>query len=287
MSLQAFLLVDAGNTAVKSCLVRSESSALQFEAEVCRLANDQADATQLMAQWSALASTLGCSPQEVGLAWVCVGPESIKNAIASAYALWAKRKASLPLTAQPEQLICCARRMLRNRYDDPAQLGADRWVSALGMASRIDEGCVGNHLIVSAGTATTVDLIRIACENDVIVAEFAGGWILPGLAMMQEGLRSGTAALGDQVGLASGSMQQAPRNSALAIGEGIALAQTGFLGLLAQEFGVSQLWLHGGAALQWKACLEITEPGRLLAKMLRWQPDLSLNGLASLVLQKA
>jgi type III pantothenate kinase len=76
---------------------------------------------------------------------------------------------------------------VRNGYRHPAQLGADRWVSAIGAHARWPKRPL---LIVTAGTATTID---------VLTADglFRGGMILPGLTLMAQSLARGTAQLPD------------------------------------------------------------------------------------------
>ncbi len=66
---------------------------------------------------------------------------------------------------------------LVNGYDNPAQLGCDRWLAALAAheIARADDGS-GDVIVVDAGTAVTVDLV----QDD----RFVGGAILPGFATM-------------------------------------------------------------------------------------------------------
>lgn len=73
---------------------------------------------------------------------------------------------------------------LRTLYQDPSKLGADRWAAVIG-ARALSKN---NTLIVNAGTATTIDLLG---ANGV----HYGGWILPGLTMMQSSLEGNTAQL--------------------------------------------------------------------------------------------
>src|SRR5258707_3910955 len=61
-----------------------------------------------------------------------------------------------------------------NGYGRPDQLGADRWAALIGAWSILRGPC----LVVSAGTATTVDILR----GD---GGFVGGGILPGLDLMK------------------------------------------------------------------------------------------------------
>ncbi len=74
---------------------------------------------------------------------------------------------------------------MRGLYQDPSKLGADRWAALIGARTLSNK----NTLVVNAGTATTIDLLG---SNGV----HYGGWILPGLGLMQESLANNTAQLG-------------------------------------------------------------------------------------------
>lgn len=76
-----------------------------------------------------------------------------------------------------------------NSYDNPEQLGPDRWAALIGAHA----GSPGNHVVVCMGTATTID----ALTGDGI---FLGGMILPGIDMMHALLTSKTARLGPERG---------------------------------------------------------------------------------------
>jgi type III pantothenate kinase len=286
MTAKAFLLVDCGNTSVKSALVPAEASAIHTLGDVLQLANSQAHARALCAEWSGLAAAQNLHPRDVELIWSCVGPAAARRAVLEAYETWSQRSAPACVIAQKHQRLFMGRRIVLNAYEDPGRLGADRWVSAIGMAGLIDETQTGNYLIVSAGTATTIDRIRVSNQANELSIEFCGGWILPGLRLMQESLRFGTAGLDYEPRIGQQHLRDVPRNSCDAIGQGIALAQAGFMNVLASEFDVQAIWLHGGAAGQWKSCLELTGPGKALSKKLQMQPGLSLKGLACLALHK-
>jgi len=73
---------------------------------------------------------------------------------------------------------------MRTLYQDPSKLGADRWAALIGARALSSV----NTLVVNAGTATTIDLLG---SNGL----HYGGWILPGLGMMQSSLESNTAQL--------------------------------------------------------------------------------------------
>jgi type III pantothenate kinase len=99
-----------------------------------------------------------------------------------------------------------------NGYRDPAQLGADRWAALVGARALVAGPC----LVVNAGTATTVDILR----GD---GKFVGGAILPGLALMKRSLAQSTAKLP----LAKGRYSEKARDTAGAIETGCLLAQAG------------------------------------------------------------
>lgn len=68
---------------------------------------------------------------------------------------------------------------LRIAYREPDRLGVDRW---LAMLAALHE-CAGPRLVVSAGTALTID----AVDSD---GRHLGGLICPGIAPMQQALRA-------------------------------------------------------------------------------------------------
>lgn len=99
-----------------------------------------------------------------------------------------------------------------NCYENPAQLGADRWAALIG--ARAQHG--GDCIVVNAGTATTVDRLDAG-------GVFQGGLILPGLALMREALAGNTAGLP----LAQGEFRELPRNTDDAIASGCLSATLG------------------------------------------------------------
>ncbi len=101
---------------------------------------------------------------------------------------------------------------VRNRYDDPARLGADRWAALIGARRLHSHAC----LVVTSGTATTIDLLDGG-------GDFLGGLILPGVDLMRRALSTHTA----QLPLAEGCFAATPRNTADAIYSGCLQAQAG------------------------------------------------------------
>ncbi|MDQ1316331.1 MAG: type pantothenate kinase [Pseudomonadota bacterium] len=101
---------------------------------------------------------------------------------------------------------------LRNSYDNPRQLGVDRWMGLIGARQRTQAAT----LVVSVGTAMTVDALSTE-------GVFLGGLIVPGRAMMQQALRQGTARVAD----VAGAWQDFPRTTADAVESGIVAALCG------------------------------------------------------------
>jgi type III pantothenate kinase len=136
---------------------------------------------------------------------------------------------------------------LINGYRDPAQLGTDRWHAMIGACAKYpDEPLV----VVSAGTATTVDCVR---AEPLRAAVFAGGAIAPGFDLMRESLARGTARLP----LAEGRAGAHPVTTDDAIATGIQYAQVGLIENIAREFAAEldaagkeapRLVLSGGRA---------------------------------------
>lgn len=77
---------------------------------------------------------------------------------------------------------------VENGYRDPRQLGVDRWVGSIGAHAHWPQD---NLLIVTAGTATTLDIVTVRGTH----ARFDGGLILPGLDLMRGALARNTAQL--------------------------------------------------------------------------------------------
>jgi type III pantothenate kinase len=123
-------------------------------------------------------------------------------------------------------------------YDDPAQLGPDRWAALIGARTHNSGDC----LVVNVGTAMTVDALSSA-------GEFLGGIIVPGFDLMHDALASRTALLS----AAKGQYSTFPRNTQDAITSGAIQALCGAVERMRQamlDAGKSEptLVIGGGAA---------------------------------------
>jgi len=101
---------------------------------------------------------------------------------------------------------------VKNTYTEPRQLGVDRWMGLIAARQRTRSPV----LVVSVGTAMTVD----ALAADGV---FLGGLIVPGVSLMQQALRQGTA----RVAVQAGAWRTFPRNTADAVQSGIVAALCG------------------------------------------------------------
>jgi type III pantothenate kinase len=99
-----------------------------------------------------------------------------------------------------------------NRYEEPSQLGVDRWAALIGARSCCADPCV----VVNAGTATTVDALDAK-------GEFIGGIIIPGFDLMHESLAANTARLSAE----RGNFTAFPRTTRDAITSGAVQALCG------------------------------------------------------------
>lgn len=157
---------------------------------------------------------------------------------------------------------------IRNAYVQPTQLGSDRW-AALIAAHQGWSGCL---CVIDAGSALTLDLLRADGQH-------LGGYILPGLGMMQNCLLESTAIpmSADSVSLASNTQ---PGNSTRScIANGTLQAVCGLI-----ERTVLQLEQQGEETAQ---CVLTGGDSEYLANALTIpcviEPDLVLMGLAYIV----
>lgn len=207
------LLLDAGNSRIKWALVESGVWVRQGVAGI--------------AEWAVLQQAFaGLTPPHKILVSNVAGEQAAQH-IRAACAAWPCPVVFV--TARDEQ---CG---VRSAYQQPAQLGSDRWVALIAAWHQVRAAC----LVVSCGTATTVD----ALSDE---GEFLGGLILPGMDMMRRSLIEGTAQLAAKEGV----WREFPRNTADGIFSGTIQAT---VGAILQQFELlgepgAPCLLGGGAA---------------------------------------
>ncbi len=218
------LLLDIGNSRSKWALVQSGAWVRQGAADNVEWAGVVRAWRELPAPGRVLVSN--------------VAGEALAQQVRAACAMWPCSPEFV--TARAEQ---CG---VRNAYRQPERLGSDRWAALIAARQQVQ----GASLVVSCGTATTVD----ALSAD---GEFLGGLILPGMALMQRSLTSNTAQLGAE----RGTLQDFPRTTADAIYSGMLRATLGAIRhqfeLLQDRQGSAVCLLTGGAADELQAHLDL------------------------------
>ena len=111
-------------------------------------------------------------------------------------------------------------RGLVNGYEEPTQLGADRWVAMIGARAHYP----GAICVIDSGTATTVDVVTEQGQH-------LGGAILPGVNTMRRALGKYAAALFT----ASGDIQPFSTDTASGIAGGTGFASVGAIDRLIDE----------------------------------------------------
>jgi len=150
---------------------------------------------------------------------------------------------------------------LRNGYDHPARLGADRWVAMIGGYHRmLAQGQAQPMVIVMVGTAVTVE----AVDAD---GTFLGGLILPGHGIMLRALESGTAGLH----VPTGEVRRFPTNTSDALTSGGTYAIAGAVECMVQHLRAlcgqePKCLMTGGAA--WKMAPNMTRRFELVDNLI-------------------
>ncbi len=171
-----------------------------------------------------------------------------------------------PLGLAPQRFIVGERfGTLMNAYRSIQTLGVDRWAAAIGAWGLFGRSC----LIVSAGTATTIDVVQASPDRSE--ATYRGGLILPGVDLMQRALHAGTARLPRAEGRYR-ALPDVADNTHDAITTGAIEATCGAIERMGQVLPSDAAWLlTGGAAPQIAAVL-----GQRVTQI----DDLVLEGLA-------
>lgn len=207
------LAIDAGNSRIKWGLSRSDGAWQALGAAPV------AEMERLHDDWRALPA-----PDRIAAANVA-GP-TVRETLVDLASQWSVTPQWLQSQQQAGGVI--------NRYDNPAQLGVDRWAALVAAWDMCSREC----LVVMVGTATTVDVLGAD-------GTFRGGLILPGLGLMKRSLSDNTAGLP----LLSGRYVDEPRNTADAIESGCVHAVAGAIERMrARLADDAECIISGGAA---------------------------------------
>jgi type III pantothenate kinase len=184
-----------------------------------------------------------------------VAPEAVVSELVHyASERWSLRAHRLAPTTEAHGVTCA--------YDEPRQLGADRWASlAAARALSPQTGAI----VMDAGTAITVD----ALDGDGV---HLGGVILPGVRLMRRALGEGTARIGNVGG---GQVHLHTKNTASAVATGTVLGAAAAVDRIVEDYArllhpQARLLATGGEAPM------LTEHTRTEFELI---PDLVLRGL--------
>jgi type III pantothenate kinase len=267
--MSLYLFFDVGNTRLKWAAVESTQnpSAQQkklwaYSGSISSKSLKSAGHRTELADY--IAKTL---PKPAAIAFTCVAGQEAMTNLKSLFPQWSdlEWKQLKGDSAYPG---------MRSLYQDPSKLGADRWAALIGARVLSNK----NTLLVNAGTATTIDLVG---SNGV----HYGGWILPGLGLMQESLANNTA----QLGLATRAEHHGFGSSTNdAIIGGCDAAQVGAIlyGIQhAKELNlpIEKIWLDGGNAKV--IAQEITKTNLPIKQAVEVSEGLVLRGIWAWLLQ--
>ena len=240
----SFLALDIGNTRLKwahyasprpGAVLRAQGA--EFLENIDKLADGA---------WSALKAPkhiLGC----------VVATDAIKLRLQEQMEMW---------DVAPQWVVASESEAgLRNGYDHPTRLGADRWVAMIGAYHRmLAQGPARPMVVVMVGTAVTVEAVDAH-------GKFLGGMILPGHGIMLRALESGTAGLH----VPTGEVCEFPTNTSDALTSGGTYAIAGAVERMVQHTrkrcGAAPLCIMTGGA-GWKMAPSMSVPFELVDNLI-------------------
>ena len=239
-----FLALDIGNTRLKWAQYASpqpDAELLSQGAEFLENIDKLADGA-----WAGLEGprqVLGC----------VVAGDAIKRRVNDQLDLW---------DVTPQWVVASESEAgLKNGYDHPTRLGADRWVAMIGAYHRmLSQGAPRPMVVVMVGTAVTVEALDAE-------GKFLGGLILPGHGIMLRALESGTAGLH----VPTGEVSMFPTNTSDALTSGGTYAIAGAVERMVQHVrshcgDEPKCIMTGGAG--WKMAPSMTRPFELVDNLI-------------------
>lgn len=238
------LLIDLGNTRIKWAILAPEAGP-SWRSGACAWEGECSTAT--------LDTAFAPLPRPSAVWANPLAREEVNRAVAD----WCEQHWSLtPTWARSE----AQRAGLKNGYQAPERLGADRWLAMLAAWTELGS----SFCVADCGTAVTVDLVNARGEHQ-------GGFLLPGRRLSGELFATSTGLNSN----ARAALGQPGRNTDQALAEGWLAATTGLVERVYADCRAADpsaaLFLTGGDA----------EPvARLGGWQSRLRPDLVLRGLA-------
>jgi len=267
--MSLYLFFDVGNTRLKWAAVEStqnpgaqQKKLWAYSGSISSKSLQSAEHRSELADY--ISKTL---PKPAAIGFSCVAGEEALANLKSLFPQWSdlewqQLRGDSPYTG------------MRSLYHDSSKLGADRWAALIGVRVLSNK----NTLIVNSGTATTIDLLG---SNGV----HYGGWILPGLALMQASLANNTAQL--DLATRSGNHGFGTCTNDAIIG-GCDAAQVGAILYAMQQakemnIPVEKIWIDGGNAKV--LAQEIAQTNLLAKQMIEVSEGLVLRGIWAWLLQ--
>lgn len=234
------LLIDCGNTRVKWRLV-------DMDGRTVSEGFGKLDQPHLFARMA------GQDKAILGVFASTVAPEPTQKALQGAIAR---------ITSQPVRFCWseAVRAGLTNSYEHIEKMGADRWHAMLGAWADAGEGFV----VIDAGSAVTVDYVSGNGRH-------IGGYILPGLQMMQRSLHLDTARVGFEP---SSELSSRPGTSTdQCVNHGLAWLNSALFERVindARDCGLDRIYLTGGDGHRYLTlgCEALFRPGLVLDGLL-------------------
>lgn len=157
-------------------------------------------------------------------------------------------------------------------YKNPQQLGVDRWLAIVAAYHQFPE----RLLVVDAGSAITLDLVSPGGQHQ-------GGYIIPGLRLMNEALRGGTEAV-DVTASNASDLLNPGEDSQQAVNKGCLMAAVAAVEKLASQHpirvvvtgGDAEVLINGLGLASDRVDKELIKPKNMITHC----PDLVLDGLS-------
>ena len=247
-------LIDVGNSGIKWCLASKITGRGKSHTTLPKkqLQLDFVYRCELLPE-----RLLGAFEEQVGdvdLSGIEVWFSSVANADFDDAFVAALKEAGFSVVHRAETLANQAG--LVNSYSEPTCMGVDRWLAMLGARAGFREPLV----VIDAGSALTVDLVS---EDGL----HEGGYILPGVGMMERSLLNDTQRVRYE-GAAAVSIS--PGQSTLdCVSGGVWVAALGAIKLILQRVPKYRVVITGGDG---QALISLGLKGE-------WRPNLVLEGL--------
>lgn len=207
MSVKNILLLDIGNTRTKAANLSQQGLG-----EIVTLTDEQQ-----------ISAAIGAADEVCG---ACV----------RGVHAWAQIEALCKKLNKPLRRVTTERSAfgVTNAYEDVSRHGVDRWLAILGARYFYPDSQV---LVIDAGTAVTFDFV----DADGL---HAGGWILPGLALMKEAISSKAPDVFSDQAIPPSRLFSAETSAAL--GNGVLAAHLALIEKCHLNYPQAKILLTGG-----------------------------------------